>query len=99
MPGEDLPLYTIKPIGPRFQLRGQELTNGIWFMTGKAAVKYARESLEKERGCRVEVYAPDDVAFKVFVVAGNRGKPIYCFSAIYRCSARYFTTPITTRFP
>jgi hypothetical protein len=40
----------------------------MWFTTGKAAVKYARENLW---GCRVEVYAPDDVPFKVFVVPGK----------------------------
>jgi hypothetical protein len=65
MPAEDLPPYTIKPVGPRFQLRGADLPTGMWFNTGKAAVKYARENL---RGCKVEVYAPDDVPFKIFVV-------------------------------
>jgi hypothetical protein len=47
----------------------------MWFTTGKAAVKYARESLEKGRGYKVEVYAPEDVPFKTFLVPGNSVKP------------------------
>jgi hypothetical protein len=56
MAREDLPLYTIKPIGPRFQLRGPDLPTGMWFSTGKGAVEFAHESLRGEKGCKVEVH-------------------------------------------
>jgi hypothetical protein len=69
---DELPLNTIKPPGPRFQLRGPDLPTGMWFHTGKSAVKYARENLW---GCKIEVYAPDDIPFKVFVVPGKSSSP------------------------